>query len=152
MNQNARTKTQNEIIQELRTDIQDIRSLVKLSTDNKDIWKTFGIGESSFTNIVSSATAHANIVIQAYNDHLDWAGTEGGILECDITEITALRDSLASADDVQEKIKFTRKTKTLDKDTLRRGVEDMTTKISATGVKVFRKTDPSKVKLFEDLI
>lgn len=60
--------------------------------------------------------------------------------------------SLTTADDVQEKAKFERKAKTLDKNTLQREVENLVTKISAVGARVFRKKEPGVARLFEGLI
>jgi hypothetical protein len=74
------------------------------------------------------------------------------LLEEDIGEIVALRDGLSGANEKQEKKKFDRKSKTIDKNVLQRQTEDLITKISVIGVKVFHKKNPSIVPLFEDLI
>ena len=60
--------------------------------------------------------------------------------------------ALDNADDVQEISKFQRKASTMDKNTLQRRVEDLVTKISVIGIRVFRKKDPAVVPLFEGLI
>ena len=126
--------------------------MVRAGSDETNILQAFGVGEKVSDNTVSGAIAAGNIIINGYNEHKTWANTEAGILEEDIQEIQDLINSLSEADGTQEATKFTKKTKTVDKNVLQRTVEDLITKISATGIKTYRTKDPSIVKLFEDLI
>ena len=149
--QKARTQDQNITIDTLHLDVMDIRDTVKGVSDDTGILKSFGIGEKIQKN-VSSVTAAGNMVLQGYADHTEWANNEAGILDEDIEIIHADVLALSSADTVQEGSKFQRKASTMDKNTLQRRVEDLVTKISVTGIRVFRKKDPSVVPLFEGLI
>ena len=78
--------------------------------------------------------------------------TEAGIVEEDMADIQAEVEALSTADTLQEKAKFVRKATTMDKNALQRRVEDLITKISAIGIRVFRRKDPAVVPLFEGLI
>ena len=132
-------------------DVMDIRDTVKGVSDDTGILKSFGIGEKIQKN-VSSVTAAGNMVLQGYADHTEWANNEAGILDEDIEIINADVLALSTADTVQEGSKFQRKASTMDKNTLQRRVEDLVTKISVIGIRVFRKKDPAVVALFEGLI
>jgi hypothetical protein len=129
----------------------DIRNIVKGVSDNGRILKACGIGEKVNKN-VSNVTAAGNMVLNGYADHKDWANNEAGILDEDVEMINADVLALSTADNVQEGSKFQRKAGTMDKNTLQRRVEDLVTKISVTGIRVFRKKDPAVVALFEGLI
>ena len=139
-------------MKELHEAIMDTRRMVLAVTPEGDVSTSFGVGEKVSEKSMPSLVAAANTVINGYNANTEWANTKAGIIEDDITEITELLALLDTADDVQEKAKFERKAKTLDKNTLQRSVEDLVTKISAVGIKVFRKQNPDVAKLFEGLI
>ncbi len=149
--QKSRTQDQNITVDTLHQDVMDIRNTVKAVSDNAGILKAFGIGEKVNKN-VSNTTAAGNIVLNGYADHKDWANNEAGILDEDMETIQADVLALDNADDVQENSKFQRKASTMDKNTLQRRVEDLVTKISVIGIRVFRKKDPAVVVLFEGLI
>jgi hypothetical protein len=126
--------------------------MVQSGSPTPDVSKSFGVGEKLAPNSIPSLVAASNSIITGYSSNTEWANTKAGIVEDDITEITELVDSMDAADEVQEKTKFERKAKTLDKNTLQREVENSITKISAVGARVFRKSDPGVAKLFENLI
>ncbi len=149
--QKARTQDQNSTVDTLHLDVMDIRNIVKGVSDNAGILKAFGIGENIHKN-VSSVTAAGNMILNGYADHKDWANNEAGILDEDMEIISADVLALENADGVQENSKFQRKASTMDKNTLQRRVEDLVTKISVIGIRVFRKKDPAVVPLFEGLI
>ena len=90
--------------------------------------------------------------MKGYEEHTKWANNEAGILDEDMEIIQAGILALSKADHVQEKSKFQRKASTMDKNTLQRSVEDLVTKISVIGIRVFRRKDPAVVHLFEGLI
>ena len=149
--QKSRTQDQNITVDTLHRDVMDIRDTVKAVSDDAGILKSFGIGEKIYKN-VSNITAAGNMVLQGYADHKDWANNEAGILDEDMEIIQADILALSTADNVQEVSKFQRKASTMDKNTLQRSVEDLITKISAIGIRVFRRKDPAVVPLFEGLI
>lgn len=149
--QKSKTQNQNITVDTLHQDVMDIRDSVKAVSDNAGILNAFGIGEKVNKN-VSSVTAAGNMVLNGYADHKDWANNEAGILDEDMETIQADVQALDTADDVQENSKFQRKATTMDKNTLQRRVEDLVTKISVIGIRVFRKKDPAVVVLFEGLI
>jgi hypothetical protein len=91
------------------------------------------------------------MVITAYNSFTAWSNL-AGIIEADIVEIQALTAQLSTVDVAQESSKFTRKSKTMDKNQLQRAVEDEVTKLSALGVHVFHAKDPAISALFAGLI
>lgn len=152
VNQKAQTLNKGEIASELLEEIMAVRSLVKAVNAPSDILMMFGVGVSVSANSQSQLIAAANLVISGYNQHREWAQKEAGILEDDIVEIQGLHDQLSGSDDTLEKKKFARRAKTVDKNTLQRTVEDLITKTSAIGVKVFRKKNKAIVPLFEALI
>lgn len=149
--QKSKTQDQNITVDTLHQDVMDIRNTVKAVSDNAGILKAFGIGEKVNKN-VSNVTAAGNMVLNGYAEHKDWANNEAGILDEDMETIQADVLALDNADDVQENSKFQRKASTMDKNTLQRRVEDLVTKISVIGIRVFRRKDPAVVVLFEGLI
>lgn len=149
--QKSKTEDQNITVDTLHEDVMDIRNTVKAVTNNAAFLKAFGIGEKA-DKYVSSATAAGNMILEGYEEHKEWANTEAGILDADIEIIQTDIDALAAADGEQEKSKFTRKARTMDKTTLQRRMEDLITKISVTGVRVFRRKDPAVAALFKGLI
>jgi len=149
--QKSKTQDQNSSLDALRREVMDIRAVVKAVTDDPGILKAFGVGEKVYQN-VSSVTAAGNTVLEGYKQHQEWVNTEAGIVEEDMADIQAEIEALGAADTIQEQAKFVRKASTMDKNTLQRTVENLVTKISAIGVKVFRKKDPNVVPLFEGLI
>ena len=150
VDQKSKTEGQNEAIDELLLTISGLRRLVRSNNPPAEILKSFGVGEQIIKTVSSINTA-ANLVINAYNNHSAWCA-DAGIIEADIEEIDALKERLKSADDTQETSKFTRKSRTLDKNTLQRTVEDEVTKISALGIHIFQRKDPAVANLFAGLI
>ncbi len=149
--QKSKTQDQNITVDTLHQDVMDIRNSVKAVSDNAGILKAFGIGENIHKS-VSNLTAAGNMILSGYEEHKEWANNEAGILDEDMEIIQADVLALSNADDVQENSKFQRKASTMDKNTLQRRVEDLIAKISVTGIRVFRRKDPSVVPLFEGLI
>jgi hypothetical protein len=149
--QKSKTQDQNSTQDTLHQDVMDTRDMVKSATDDAGILKAFGVGEK-VQKSVTSVTAAGNTLLEGYNQHKEWANSEAGIVEEDMADIQTGVDALSTADTVQEQSKFVRKASTMDKNALQRSVEDLVTKISAIGVKVFRKKDPNVVPLFEGLI
>lgn len=145
------TKGKNLVAQDLLTLIMDTRGQVKAATSNPEILQAFGVGQRIQVGTQVSLRTGANLVINAYNKYREWC-SEAGILEQDIEEIKSINDKLTETDSMQEKAKFDRKVKTVDKGTLQRELEDIITKISFAGVKEFRTKNPSVVPLFEGLI
>ena len=149
--QKSRTQDQNITVDTLHLDVMDIRDAVKAVSDDAGILKAFGVGESVYKT-VSSTTAVGNMVLKGYAEHKEWANNEAGILDEDMEIIQADILALNKADNVQEKSKFQRKASTMDKNSLQRSVEDLVTKISVIGIRVFRRKNPDVVPLFEGLI
>jgi hypothetical protein len=151
--QKSKTQGRDQAIEALHNALSDIKNMVKAAApDEPEKLKAFGVGEKVNKNSVSSVRAAANIIINGYNENSAWANGEAGIIEQDIQEIEALSNELKQADTVQEHAKLNRKVKTIDKNSLQRQLEDLVTKISAIGIKVYRKKNPSLVPLFEDLV
>ena len=92
------------------------------------------------------------MVLKGYAEHKEWANNEAGILDEEMEIIQTDVLALNKADNVQEKSKFQRKASTMDKNTLQRSVEDLISKISVIGIRVFRRKDPAVIPLFEGLI
>jgi hypothetical protein len=147
--QKSKTLGQDEAISILYTTIASIRNIVKSSSPNAEILKAYGVGEKT-SKTVTSVTASGNMVITAYNSFTAWSNL-AGIIEADIVEIQALTAQLSTVDVAQESSKFTRKSKTMDKNQLQRAVEDEVTKLSALGVHVFHAKDPAISALFAGL-
>lgn len=145
------TKGKNLTAQDLQTLIIDTRGQVKAATNNPEILQAYGVGQRVHFGSQVSLRTGANLVINAYSHYTDWS-TQAGILEQDIEEIKTLNDKLTETDTTQDKAKFDRKVKTVDKGTLQRQLEDIITKISFAGIKEFRTKNPSLVPLFEALI
>jgi hypothetical protein len=152
VNQKAQTLNKSETAEELQEEIISTRGQIKAANPQADILMAFGVGTSANVNNQNQLIAAANLIISGYNLHQDWAQKEAGILEVDIEEIQALRDQLIGADGTLGQKKFARKAKTVNKNTLQRTIEDLVTKTSAIGIKVFRKKDKAIVPLFEALI
>lgn len=150
--QKAQTLNKGETAKELQEEIITTRGQVKAANPSSDILMNFGVGTSASANNQSQLIAASNMVISGFNLHQEWAQKEAGILEEDIEAIQALRNQLIGADGTLEQKKFARKAKTVNKNTLQRTIEDLVTKTSAIGVKVFRKKDKAIVPLFEALI
>ena len=149
--QKSRTQDQNTTVDTLHLDVIDIRNTVKGVSNNAGILKAFGVGEKIYKS-VSTITAAGNMVLKGYEEHTEWANTEAGIVDEDMEIIQKGILAISKADNVQETSKFQRKASTMDKNTLQRSVEDLVTKISVTGIRVFRRKDPAVVALFEGLI
>jgi hypothetical protein len=149
--QKSRTQVQKIAVNTLHEDVMDVRNTVKAVSDNTGKLKAFGIGEKIQKNVIS-VTAAGNMVLTGYAEHKVWANNEAGLLDEDMETIKADVLALDNADYVQENSKFQRKASTMDKNTLQRKVEDLVTKISVTGIRVFRKKNPAVVPLFEGLI
>lgn len=148
--QKSKTLGQDEAIDELHTNIINIRSIVKSVNPSGEISKAYGVGEK-ISKTVAGVTAAANVIVTAYQDNTEWSNN-AGIIESDIEEMSTLKETLEQADNIQETSKFVRKSKTMNKNVLQRTVEDEITKISALGVLQFQKKDPAVATLFADLI
>lgn len=148
--QKSKTRGQNSAIGELRQEIVGIRDIVKSVNAPAGISKSYGVGER-LSSTVSAISASANLILNAYKSHTAWSN-DAGIIEADMEQIQTLKDEVLAADNVQEESKFTRKSKTMDKNTLQRTVEDEVSKISALGALIFRRKDPSVAAVFESLI
>ena len=152
VNQKAQTLNKGEIGSILLEEVMAVRSLVKAGNAPSDILMAFGVGVSVRVNSQPQLIAAANLIISGYNQHTEWAQKEAGILEDDIEEIQELHDQLSGSDATLGKKKFARRAKTVDKNTLQRTIEDLITKTSAIGIKVFLKKNKAIVPLFEALI
>lgn len=148
--QKSKTVGQDSAITELHDCVISIRNIVKSSNAPAAISKAYGVGEK-VPPTVSGIMAASNMIVNAYNANAEWSNN-AGIIEADMEEMATLQEVLGTADSVQESSKFTRKSKTMDKNTLQRAVEDEVTKISAVGVHVFAKKDPAVAALFAGLI
>jgi hypothetical protein len=149
--QKAKTAGQDDIAGELHDSVISIRTLVKANKASDEILQAYGVGEK-INQGVSNVIAAANSVIKAYASFGDWSKTEAGVLEEDITALTATITELQAAAGGQDNSVVNRKYATTDKNVLQRGVEDEVTRLSAMGAHVMRKTNPAVAKLFEDLI
>jgi hypothetical protein len=148
--QKSKTLGQDEAIDVLHASIINIRNIVKSVNPPGEISKAYGVGEKIIKTVVG-VTAAANMVLTAYQANTGWSNNTG-IIESDMEEISALKETLGQADDVQETSKFLRKSKTMGKNVLQRAVEDEVTKISALGILEFQKKDPAVATLFAGLI
>ncbi|HEX3009394.1 MAG TPA: hypothetical protein VHO90_17445 [Bacteroidales bacterium] len=149
--QKSKTAGQDDIAEELHDSVISIRVLARSNKASDEILQAYGVGEK-INKGVSNVIAAANAVIKAYNSFKDWSNTEAGILEEDITALTATIAALQTAAGGQNTSVSSRKYATTDKNVLQRGVEDEVTRLSAMGAHVMRKTNPAVAKLFEDLI
>lgn len=150
VDQKSKTMGQDDAIRELHGCVIHLRNIVKSSNPTAEIAKAYGVGES-VTHSVSGVVAASNMVVTAYNENTEWSNN-AGIIEADMEEVATLQEALGTADTEQESSKFTRKSKTMDKNVLQRAVEDEVTKIAALGTHVFIKKDPAVAALFADLI
>ena len=148
--QKSKTLGQDEVMADLHQTIISIRNIVKSAGPTSEVSQAFGVGEK-ITNSVDSVVAASNMILSAYQANAEWSA-QAGIIEADMTEITGLLEQLETADDIQETSKFTRKSATMDKNTLQRAVEEEITRLSVLGIRVFEKSDPATAKLFADLI
>jgi hypothetical protein len=151
VDQKSKTLGQNEAMNILHSQVIGIRGIVKSCNPAAEIAKSFGVGEKindSKTSVISSA----KIVMAGYSKNQEWCNTTAGILEDDIVEMNDLVNSINGKDDTQETSKFVRKSRTMDKNTLQRTIEDMVTRISAIGIHVFRLSNPEVANLFAGLI
>ncbi|MBN1184533.1 MAG: hypothetical protein JXB49_19730 [Bacteroidales bacterium] len=150
--QKGKTGTQDETARLLHTVVMELRQMVQTATDDAGIRKTFGVGENTHADSISSVKASANMILDGYDKFTEWANNEAGIIDADMDEVAGLLMELTAADEEQEVSKLTRKLTTMDKDVLQRLVEDKITKISSIVVRVFGRKDPAVAKLFKDLI
>jgi len=151
VNQKSKTLGQDEAIAALYSMIMSLRSVVKSNnTVTAEILKAFGVGEKA-SQTVSGVTAAANIVISAYKANTAWCNL-AGIIEADITEIQELSARVDQAESAQGVSMYTKKSKTMDKNTLQRAIEDEVTKLSALGIHALMKKNPAAAALFEGLI
>jgi hypothetical protein len=146
----SKTLGQDQAIDQLHQTVISIRNIVKAASPDPEMEQAYGVGEKIYRS-VSSVMAASNITLAAYQANTAWSNSVG-IVEADMEEIATLQAALSSADQVQEASKFTRKSATMDKNSLQRTVEDEITKLSALGQRVFQNSDPSVVQLFADLI
>lgn len=147
--QKSSTQGQGTVIKKLKRVVVNIRNIVRNNNASKEISIAYGVGERIILT-VSSVTAASNIVLDAYQKYTAWS-KDAGIIDADLAEITALKESLSTMGKVQDDSMFVRKSKTMDKNTLQRAVEDEVSRLSALGVCQFSE-NPSIVSLFEDLI
>lgn len=151
VDQKSKTLGQDEAIASLYGSIMSLRGLVKSNnTVTAEILKAFGVGEKT-SQTVNGVTAAANIVISAYKANTAWSN-QAGIIEADITEIQELSSRVDQAESAQGASMFIKKSKTMDKNTLQRAIEDEVTKLSALGVHVLKTKNPAAAALFAGLI
>lgn len=151
VSQKSKTIGQEEAIAALNSAIVSVRAIVKSNnTATAEILKAYGVGER-YSQTVTGVTAAANIVISAYNANAAWSN-QAGIIEADITEIQDLSTRLGEAESAQGTSMFVKKSKTMDKNTLQRAIEDEVTKLSALGVHVLKTKNPAAAALFAGLI
>lgn len=148
--QKSKTKSTDQLREELHTSVIDVRDIVKAAKAPGNILTAFGVGQS-ISKSVSGAIAAGKIILDAYDANKEWANN-AGVIDEDTDEIGSLINALNGADDIQENAKIVRQGTTTDKDALQRRVEDLITKVSALGAKEYRKKNPAVAKLFEDLI
>lgn len=149
--QKSKTLGQDEAIAALYNTLMSIRGIVKGNvTATAEIVKAYGVGERN-SQTVSGVTAGANIVISAYKAYTAWSN-QAGIIEADITEVQELSARVNQAESAQGETMFIKKSKTMDKNTLQRAIEDEVTKLSALGVHVLKTKNPAAAALFAGLI
>lgn len=151
VDQKSKTLGQEEAIASLYGSIMSLRGLVKSNnTVTAEVLKAFGVGEKT-SQTVNGVMAAANIVITAYKANTAWSN-QAGIIEADITEIQELSSRVDQAESAQGASMFTKKSKTMDKNTLQRAIEDEVTKLSALGIHVLKTKNPAAAALFAGLI
>lgn len=151
VDQKSKTLGQDEAIASLYGSIMSLRGLVKSNnTVTAEVLKAFGVGEKT-SQTVNGVMAVANIVITAYKANTAWSN-QAGIIEADITEIQELSSRVDQAESAQGASMFTKKSKTMDKNTLQRAIEDEVTKLSALGIHVLKTKNPAAAALFAGLI
>lgn len=148
--QKSKTLGQDTEVSRLNTAIVDIRNIPRSNSAPEEIKKAFGVGEKIALTI-PGVTAAAKIVLDAFKKYPEWS-KDAGILESDMTRLTAMMNSLSNAGQEQDDSMYTRKAKTMDKDVLQRTVEDEVTRLSSLGALAFRESKPGVSSLFEDLI
>jgi hypothetical protein len=147
--QMSKTKNQEDTILQLHDLVIAIRKIVKGANASKEIKVAYGVG-MRIMHTQSSATAAGKILIDAYNNFETWSNN-AGIVESDIDMVDEKLEKLKAAEKAKGDSVFIRKSKTTDKNTLQRHVEDMVTRISAMGQLHFL-SNPTVAKLFADLI
>lgn len=148
--QKSSTSVQNDTVKLINTRVVGIRNIIRSANPSSEIYNAFGLSTKIVLTVLGVA-GPADTIVLAYAKHKAWCNSKG-IIEKDITELTALTNSLFSADDVQEQNIYARKASTLDANTLQREVEDQITRISALGCHEFELTNPAASKMFADLI
>jgi hypothetical protein len=151
VDQKSKTLGQDEAIAALYNTIMSLRGIVKSNnTATSEILKAYGVGERN-VQTVSGVTAGANIIIAAYKAYTAWSN-QAGIIEADITEIQELSARVDQAESAQGVSMYTKKSKTMDKNTLQRAIEDEVTKLSAVGIHALKTKNPGAAALFAGLI
>lgn len=145
----SKTAGQDTAIDKLSKHVSGIRKIVKAGGPKRSIKESYGIGVP-IGRTVFAVNASANMVKTAYETHSEWS-LKAGILPSDIEALTELQEQLGTADSIQEESKYTRKAKTMNKNTLQRDVEDEVSKISSLGVLAYID-QPAIMALFESLI
>jgi hypothetical protein len=147
--QKSNTQGQEAVIASLNDIEVSIRNIVRQNNASKEITIAYGVGDR-IVHTVSGVISAGNVILDAYDKYQAWS-KDAGIIEADLTEINTLMESLTTVEQVQDDSMFVRKSKTMDKNTLQRAVEDEVSRLSALGIRQFSK-NPSVASLFEDLI
>jgi hypothetical protein len=147
--QMSSTSSQDAVINNLNKTVASLRKVVMGNNSTEEIRKAFAIG-TKITHSVSSATAAGKIVQDAYAKYPDWC-KKAGILESDITAVSNLIKLLGTVEKEQDGTVYTRKSKTMSKNSLQRAVEDGSTRISVIGAHHFL-SNPAVAAQFDALI